>query len=232
MTTAYLTIDDGPSPNTPQYMDHLQVRGITPVLFLCGQALEAHWLEALDAVRRDAIVANHGYTHEPYSGMDLDACIRDIERQEALLDRLCLEAGVPREHRLFRFPRGDKGGRNEGQLQTYLREKGFSRLDDRSITHAWYHALGWGRDVDVPCTFDLEDHKLHTEADSFTYDDILRHIEDRQPSRGSLYDGTLQIISVHDHPETEAVRPGYFAELIDALLAAGVRFIRPRVYQP
>lgn len=230
MTTAYLTVDDGPSPSTPYHMDFLCAHGITPVLFFKGTQLVKHRAQAVDAIKRGALVGSHSYHHHRFSELDLDACLREIDGMEALLDAAYDEAGVAREHRLIRFPYGDKGGRNELAIQQYLRGLGFVRLDDRSITHAWYRAMGWGQDIDAPHTFNLEEDKLAADG-SFAYGDILGHIQERQPTQGgSLYDGTLQIILMHDSEKIEAIHPGYFTDIVARLQAAGVRFIKPRIY--
>lgn len=232
MTTAYLTVDDGPSPSTPYHMDFLCAHGITPVLFFRGVQLERYRAQAIDAIKRGALVGSHTYHHYRLSELDYDTCLQEIDETEVLLDDIHAEAGIAREYRLIRFPYADKGGRNEPAIQQCLQGRGFVRLDDRSITHAWYRAMGWGQDIDAPYTFDLEENKLDGN-DSFAYRDILDHIEERQPTQGgSLYDGTLQIILMHDLERIEAIHPGYFTDLVSRLQAAGVRFVRPRIYIP
>lgn len=227
MAEAYLTIDDGPSRDTPAYLDFLEQHGIEPLLFFWGERLEAAWDIGLDAVRRGAVIGNHTYGHARFSTLTLDACIQDIRRMEELLDKLYTEAGVPRTVKVFRFPYNDKGGPNKDALQAFLRAEGFVRLDDRAITYDWYRAMGFDRGMDASITFNLQEYRLQYDA-SFAYEDILAYIADRTPEgRGSLYDGTRQIVLIHDHPETDSVHPGYFTDLIGRLLAVGVTFIPP-----
>jgi len=228
MIHAYLTIDNGASPNTPSYLSFLSSKGIRPILFFWGQRLEKSYTEGIQALQMGAIVGNHSYTHPAFSKISLEECLQEIEAQEALLNRLYRDAGVPREQKLFRFPYGDKGGSNAENLQYYLKKEGFHRIQDALITYPWYQAQGWHRDTDVMWTFDLMEYRLPHDA-SFTFEDILRHIDDSHPEKGgSLYDADQQqIILIHDHPETEAKHPGYFTELIQSLLDAGVQFDPP-----
>jgi hypothetical protein len=48
------------------------------------------------------------------------------------------------------------------------------------------------------------------------------------PMGGSLQDNdSLQIILIHDHPETEEIYPGYFQGLVSRLIGMGVQFEVP-----
>lgn len=207
--TAWLTIDDGPSRDTPGYLDALAERGIAPVLFFWGQRLESAWAEGVDAVRRGVLIGNHSYSHMCYSQATYDACIKDIHRQEALLDRLYQEAGVVRPAKLMRFPYGDAGGAHEAALQAYLLAEGFVSLDRL------------GR-ADTLWTFDPQEYRLPHEAD-WMLPDVLARVETLRGVQAH------QLILIHDHPETDAAYPGYFLTIIDAMLAAGVTFTAPSI---
>lgn len=67
MSKAYLTIDDVTTENTPNIIDYLSDKGITPILFSVGQLIERHWNEAIYALKKGAIIGNHSYSHPHFS---------------------------------------------------------------------------------------------------------------------------------------------------------------------
>jgi peptidoglycan/xylan/chitin deacetylase (PgdA/CDA1 family) len=82
MSKAYLTIDDVTSVNTPDIIDYLNEKGITPILFSVGQHIEAHWDEAMYALKMGAIIGNHSYSHPHFSELTLSECFSEIEKHE------------------------------------------------------------------------------------------------------------------------------------------------------
>ncbi len=229
MIKACLTIDDGPTQLTPAFVDYLNAKGITPVLYFYGRQIERHFDEGVYALQQGAIVGNHSYSHPHFSELSAEACIREIDMQEELLKELFDAAGVKREHKLFRFPFGDKGGDNKERIQAHLREKQFSRIDDRAIDAPWYKQQGLDRDIDALWTFDFAEYQLH-HGNGFTYDDILKRIHDRQPANGSslLEEGSHHMILIHDHEQTHEVVPDYYKRLIDHVIEQGVTFETPQ----
>ena len=143
MINAVLTIDDISSKNTPAIIDYLCEKGIKCVMFAWGAFVENLFDEAVYALKHGMIVGNHSYSHPNFSKLTLEEGINEIEKCEAVLDKLYKDAGVERRYRPFRFPYGDKGGENKDALQKYLAEKGFDKLDDRSITWPWWKAEKW-----------------------------------------------------------------------------------------
>ena len=228
MTRAILTIDDGASPNTFRHMENLSEKNIHPILFFWGKRLENAYEQGIKALQMGALAGNHSYSHPHFSDLSYEQCLEEIQKQEELLTRLYRDAGVERKYKLFRFPYGDKGGQKGPMLQQYLKDQGFHRLKDNDITYPWYRENGLHRDMDIFWTFDLQDYRLPLEV-GFTFQDVLRHMADPHPVLGgSLRDtDSLQIILIHDHPETEIKRPGYFEELIQRLLDMGVQFEIP-----
>ncbi len=228
MTRAYLTMDDGASQDTTRYMKFLQEKNIRPIMFFWGQRLNATYEQGIQALRMGAVVGNHSYSHPHFSKLSPEECAEEINKQEKLLDKLYKDAGIERKYKLFRFPYGDKGGENAHGIQQLLKSQGFSRLNDGDISYPWYREQGLHRDMDVLWTFNLQEYRLQHE-DGITMDDILRSMKDPHPSKGgSLQDAdSLQIILIHDHPETDKKCPGYFTTLIQHLLDTGVQFIEP-----
>ncbi len=228
MSTAILTIDDVSTANTPALVDYLCEKNIRAVMFAVGMNVEKFYDEAVYAIRRGMILGNHSYSHIHFSEVSYGECVAEIEKNEALLDRLYRDAGVPRVHRPFRFPYGDRG-QKAGQarvdaLQTYLRDHGFSRLDDAQIRYSWY-AHSW---QDTFWTFDFAEYQLSRNR-AFTLESVYRRIHDAHPTLGGalLEEGSHHIVLLHAQDETEAVAPRYYAQFLDHCLAQGVQFVPP-----
>ncbi len=229
MSKAYLTIDDVTTANTPKIIDYLRGKGITPILFSIGQQIEAHWDEALYALKMGAIIGNHSFSHPHFSELTLTGCFSEIEKQENILNELYQAAGVERKYKLIRFPYGDKGGKNKEDLQYYLKLNHFSRINDSLISFDWYKEYTLDVDIDVYWTFDFAEYKL-AEDSGYTYESILHRIHDNNPPLGGnlLEKNSCHIILIHDHIETEKVMPNYFEKIIDYITASGVEFIKPK----
>ena len=133
MIKALLTIDDIASANTPAVVDDIVEKNIPAIMFGWGENIEAFFDNAVYALKAGIIVGNHSYSHPHFSEISYDECIEEIEKNEAILDRLYAAAGVERKYRPFRFPYGDKGGDKKDALQKYLKEKGFDKVDDAKI---------------------------------------------------------------------------------------------------
>ncbi len=229
MSKAYLTIDDVSTENTPILMDYLNEKGIIPIMFSVGENVKTHWEEALYALKKGAIIANHSYTHPKFSDLTLSECINEIMKQEYILDELYHSAGIDRKYKPIRFPYGDKGGKNKEELQKYLKSNNFCRIDDSNINFNWYKENALNEDIDIFWTFDFAEYRLK-EKNGYTYQSILQRIHDNNPpTGGALLDkNSNHIILIHDHIETETFMPNYFKKLIDYVLASGVEFIQPK----
>lgn len=230
MSKAYLTIDDGPTALTRPMVDYLKTKNILPILFFYGHQLENHFEEGLYALQQGAIIGNHSYSHPNFDTISFEECISEIEKQDALLERLYEAAGVQRTYKLFRFPYGAKGGKNKARIQQYLREHGYNRVDDSHIDMAWYKNNGLNSDIDSFWTFDFTEYQLNGTTD-FTYDSILQRIHDPNPKTGAplLDKDSNHIILIHDHESTAKILPDYYKILIDYVIEAGVEFIAPKI---
>jgi len=228
MNRALLTIDDVSSRNTPALVDYLNERGIQAIMFATGNHVERFYEEACYAVKHGMIVGNHSYSHPAFSALTLEEGIGQIEQCEAVLDRLYRDCGVERQYRPFRFPYGDKGGKNKDALQQYLREKQFDKVDDSHIPYAWWKENGLDKDVDTFWTFDFEEYRMQGEPD-FTRDSIWAKMHAVNPKSGAALFGENQqhILLLHDHAETEQLLPGYYRLFIDHALEEGLTFMKP-----
>ena len=175
MIQALLTIDDIPSNNTQAIMDYLNGAGIQAVLFVIGEKAERNPEPAVYAIQHGMILGNHGYTHPHFSELSLEEGIQEIEKCEAVLNRLYDLASVKRAFRPFRFPYGDKGRSNREALQAYLREKGFSKVNDKQIPYAWWRESGLDRDIDTLWTFDFTEYMIRPNS-GYTIDDVWKRI--------------------------------------------------------
>lgn len=229
MNTALLTIDDFASRNTPALVDYLTEKGICPILFGWGEMIEKHYDEALYAVKKGFIVGNHSYSHPHFSELTTQQAIEEVEKCEAVLNKLYCDAGVERTWRPFRFPYGDKGGNNKDALQQYFREHGFHKVDDRHIPYTWWKESACYKDIDTFWTFDFEEYRLAWN-DGFTYASIQAKMQNPAPVQGAALYGENQrnILLLHDHAETDAVLPGYYRLFIEDMLKNGIVFDEPR----
>ena len=228
MNTGLLTIDDVPSRNTPAIVDELCARNITAIMFAVGMNVEPFYDEAVYAVRKGMIVGNHSYSHAAFSSITLEEGIGEIEKCEAILERVYQDAGVERKHRPFRFPYGDKGGANKAELQRYLAQNGFDKVDDRHLPYDWWRENCLDRDIDTLWTFDFEEYRTQND-ETFTRDSVWEKMKDANPKLGAALLGENQrhILLMHAFDETEAVWPGYCRELLDELQRRGVTFDPP-----
>ncbi|MBR3927916.1 MAG: polysaccharide deacetylase family protein [Clostridia bacterium] len=228
MNRAILTIDDISSLNTRWMVDYLVEKDIVAVMFARGENVEKFYEEAIYAVKNGMIVGNHSYSHKAFSELSLKEAIEEIEKCEKVLDKLYKDAGVQRKYRPFRFPYGNKGGENRAQIQKYLRENGFSKLDDRAISYPWWRENGANEDIDTFWTFDFEEYRISWN-DGFTRESSLMKMDDPNPQNGGPLFGEniANIILTHAHDETEAVWPKYLKEMVERAIAGGVTFVKP-----
>lgn len=228
MIKAVLTIDDGPSKITPKIMDFLSSKGIRPIMFMIGVQLEENMGNGVYAIEHGAIAGNHSYSHANFNELTYDECIEEIEKQEVLLRDLYAAAGIERKHKLFRFPFGASGGRNEQRLQDYLRGQGYCRIDDSKIESYWYHGNGFDRRIDATLTFDFGEWQL--QCDGFTMDKVFERINEKAPADGTalLVNDSHHILLMHDHEISDELVPGYYEQILDYVLKCGVTFIEPR----
>ena len=110
MRTAYLTIDDSPSPHTDDLTDFLVERGVPAILFLRGDMTEIYGRNALvRAVDKGIVLGNHAWSHARASEKPFEFYTADIRKTDAVIDEIYAEAGVPRGRKYFRFPHIDRG---------------------------------------------------------------------------------------------------------------------------
>lgn len=231
MGTAILTIDDIASGNTPAIVDYLNSKGITAVMFAIGVNVEKFYEEAIYVLRNGMIVGNHSYSHPAFSKLTFEEAVADIEKNEEVLNKLYKDAGVRRIYRPFRFPYGDKGGKIAQDLQKYLAEKGYNKLDDTKVPYEWWKKDGHDKFIDTFWTYDVEEYRLSLEPD-FTVEDVWKKMKNPSPAHATalLGDDKHHIILLHAHDETEAIEPMYYKQFIDYMLDNGITFDKPAFF--
>lgn len=241
MKTAYLTIDDIPSRQTPEIIEFLVSLNIKPIMFCWGENIEKNRKEAVYALKKGAILQNHSYSHPHFSELSFEEAKQEILRNEELLESVYAEAGVKREYKLFRFPYGDQGSDKKENLQRFLKEQGFAHIDDRAFDEKEYERIGQKANRDVLWTFDYAEYNIRP-GNPFTFDDVVKRTDYyfgppektdawQEGQSGKAPDGMVSknIILIHDHLETEECYPGYFKKQIKLALERGVRFVDPAV---
>jgi peptidoglycan/xylan/chitin deacetylase (PgdA/CDA1 family) len=128
-----LTFDDGPHEMTGAYLDVLDRHRARATFFVVGECCAERRQALLDIVARGHEVAGHGYTHQPFPGMDRQTLRDELARTAALIP--------PTPSRpLVRPPRG----------ATSLRSLALS-------AQAGYTTVLWSRDSDDCRTTSADD---------------------------------------------------------------------------
>ena len=221
MINTILTIDDISSKNTIAIVDYLNSLGIKALLFGVGEYIEKNYTEAQYVLKKGMILGNHSYSHPHFSTLSLNECIEEIQRNEEVLNKLYESVGIQKTYRPFRFPFGDKGGSNYEDIQKYLKENGFNKLDDSRITYPYWKENRLDKDIDTYWTYDVEEYRVRPNSD-FCREDVLKKIDEFDFNDGN------QIILLHAHDETEAMWNDYYKEIIDRLLQKNINFIEPK----
>ncbi len=229
MNSALLTIDDISSKNTPAIVDYLKEKGIKAVLFATGENVERFYEEAMYALKNGMIVGNHSYSHPAFSSLTIEECKEEIEKCEKVLDKLYKDSGVERIYRPFRFPYGDKGGKNKEALQKYFQEIGFHKVYDRHIPYQWWKENNLDTDIDTFWTFDFSEYNIRPNSD-FTKESVWEKMHDSNPKSGAALfaENNRHILLLHAHDETEEMLPEYYKLFIDHLLENGLVFDEPK----
>jgi peptidoglycan/xylan/chitin deacetylase (PgdA/CDA1 family) len=230
LKVTYLTIDDGPSEHTEEYLTYLRTNSIPAIMFFIGEHIKRFPDIAVSAIRNGIIIGNHTMSHPRLSTCSLEVSIDEIDRMELLVDDIYRKAQCQRPCKLFRFPYGDKGGRNSEKIQTYLKKNGFKKIDPAGITYPWYYEMMIDKGNDVLWTFDFEDYKLSRKTQVITETEILHHIWNKEPLYGGSLHNTLShdILLMHDLPESNNRYEGYFTKILDNVRQLNVTFEMPK----
>ena len=232
MISAVLTIDDIASKNTPAIVDYLLEKDIHPVMFAVGENVKKYYDEALYVVKKGIILGNHSYSHPSFSNISIEEAKEQIDMNEEVLNKLYADAQVDRIIRPFRFPYGDKGGKNKETIQNYLKEKGFNKLKDTRVSSPMWKETGLDKDIDTFWTFDFCEYNIRPNKD-FSLKDVWERVGQLQleKEKTDLQKDIFHILLMHAHDETEEMVPEYYKLFIDHLLEKGVSFQKPEFFE-
>lgn len=213
MKTAYLTIDDAPTPGLAEKLTVLTDNDVPALVFCEGQRLAESPASARRAVETGFHLGNHTYSHPRASDLSVETFGDEIARTESLLEEVYDSRSVSRPERVFRFPYGDKGGRRRESFQQVLADYGFQSPASTRITYEWYDEVQ-AEDRDWIWTFHVEDWAIETRSEFRTR---IESAADR------LAHPSADIVLCHDANNT----PDQFRDFIELLLERGVKFEDP-----
>jgi len=151
----YLTIDDGPSRNTPHIIQFLKSHNIPAIFYFRGDSIAKYKVNAVQAINEGFLIGNHSYSHPYFSKISLEECYEQILTTEKLIDECYQLAGKKRPRKVIRFPFGDRGAGPEINkpiteeqkikfyaIQAFIKECGFEKITfegvhDESIDSLW-----------------------------------------------------------------------------------------------
>lgn len=132
---AYLTFDDGPSESvTPKILDILDQEDIKATFFILGQSLDSSE-KTKEIVKREYddghAIGNHTYTHNyhilyPGNKVNADNFMNEIDHCNESLKAVL---GDDFKTNIIRFPGGHMSWKNEDEINTRLKDKGYYYID-------------------------------------------------------------------------------------------------------
>lgn len=229
--TALITIDDSPTKFLKEKVDILSVRNIQGLFFSCGNLLEELPEQAIYAIQKGQIIANHAYSHTEFSKMPIEKCKEEISKTDEIIDDLYNKAGVERGVRLFRFPFGDKGISTKmvfnfmkfnskfKAIQSHLHSLGYKGIQVQNVNKRFPELFSLN-DNDLYWTFDIKEWPINRKPtkDIQNIDDVMKRMDTylTNPKKS-------EIILLHDHEETHE----YFEDIIEKLISKGYSFDLP-----
>ncbi|WP_083273665.1 polysaccharide deacetylase family protein [Geosporobacter ferrireducens] len=194
--TAYLTFDDGPSPNTIKILDVLKKYDIKATFFVIGSETETSKKIYKRIAEEGHALGNHTYSHnynKIYSSVE--SYMEDTWKLEALLDEA---AGV--KPKIIRFPGGSKN-----QASTRTGGKGFMAELITRLQEEGYQYFDWN--------VTSKDASAVTQEKEIIIRSVLEGVQGKKDA----------IILFHDNaPKTTTVEA--LPEIIDALKEKGYKF--------
>jgi len=250
MKTAYLTIDDAPSPDFSKKVRYLADRNLPALFFCVGDFLRLRPDEVCAAIEKGFVVGNHSLTHPHFSDLALEDCLSEVLETDRLIDDLYALVGVARPGKYFRFPYFDSGGDLSGadyeakwsrppetwstyprlekrrEIQTFLRRLGYGQPAFHGINRKFFADPTLLEEADVRATFDQAEYHLGQAEAPWglsTPDAILARIDEDVPYQGRSLNclDTADIVVVHDHEATTEL----FFPIIDRYLEKGIHFL-------
>jgi len=225
---AYLTIDDGPSKTTKIKARFLLSNSIPAIWFCRGNLIEKRMAEAIYLIKKGFIIGNHSYSHPRFSNLTLKKCYDEIRATDCIIEKIYKQAGIRRDRKYFRFPYGDKGGKNRAKLQALLRSVGYRQPNFKRITYRYYRKSQLLGDADWYWTYDTMDWCVSTKTPMYginTWKKVYARMDEDYPEagRGLNFPRSEDIILMHD--ELNSVMA--FKSILFRLIGKGIKFKAP-----
>lgn len=212
----YLTIDDAPSDYFRKKVDFLKENKIQAIFFCLGKLLSKKEEEIIYAIQKGFIIGNHSYNHPHFSEIPLEEAKNQIKKTDEIINNLYKKADIKRTLRVFRFPYGDKGGKNKESLQDFLRKLNYHQPKFKGITYSYFSKFKLDKDLDVFWTFDFKEYM------NKDWKVIIARINSKKPKFGGslMNKNSSDIILIHDHKETTNL----FFKIIKELQRRRIKF--------
>lgn len=223
---AILTIDDAPEKVHREMTDYLLEKNINAVFFIIGEPAETKRESLIYALQKGFYIGNHTYTHANLSELSYEDAIAEIEKCEKVVDSLYEEAGVERKYKLFRFPYLSKGGENREALQKYLRDNGFTKIEDADVSGSLYTDLNGTAEIDVGCSYDFQEYLMHGNPD-IRIKWVLDRIAAKDDANPLFGPEVKHILLLHAHDYSNELAPGYYKDIIEKMLENDTQFLEP-----
>ena len=137
---AYLTFDDGPSPNnTPVILDILKKENIKATFFIIGKNAERNPELLIREKNEGHTIGMHSYTHEPaIIYKNPQAYLNDLQQCSDAMTKAVGEDGYDKW--LIRFPEGSSAVKNKPGFKDAIAAAGYHYVDwnalDRDAEHS------------------------------------------------------------------------------------------------
>jgi len=140
----YLTVDDAPSKDFKKKVDFLYERKIPAIFFVIGKLVEKNKDFLVYALKKGFELGNHSYSHKDFDKISVKVGREEIKKTDKILEEIYSLAEIKRKRKYFRFPYGNKGGRNQEEFQTVLKGLGYSKVRFRGIKYPWFNEFKMG----------------------------------------------------------------------------------------
>jgi peptidoglycan/xylan/chitin deacetylase (PgdA/CDA1 family) len=158
---AYLTFDDGPSPNTTKILEILDKNNIKATFFLIGKNAEQNPELVKKEIADGNAVGNHTYSHQLNYKEGPAKFVEDLDKGNAAIKSII---GDKYDSKLIRFPGGSFGNRL-APFREAVTKSGYHYVD-------WNDLTGDAEHNNVPVNALLSELKKYTNSDTVV---ILMH---------------------------------------------------------
>lgn len=215
MKKVFLTIDDAPSEDFVKKVDFLKENKISAIFFCLGKLMKKNENKLVYAIKKGFILGNHSFSHKDFSKISIKEAKEQIKKTDEMIEKIYKKAKTKRNHKFFRFPYGNKGGKNKEIIQKILKELGYKQPNFKGIKYDYWKEFDLDKDLDTFWTFDIEEYNLG-------WKEIIKKINEKNPKiGGSLVDEkSKDILLMHDHKQTTEL----FFSIVEKLKKKGIKF--------